>query len=71
MNDELSGSRFWAVETVSQTGTEDSFIVQTCSSKDADYVEKLLHGIHPEYSRIAVSPIKRPPHLTGCYSDPL
>lgn len=70
MIDEKSGSRFWKVKTVDTIGGTDSFIVQTCASKDADYVHKILESVHPEYEEISIKPTERPKHLERCYGDP-
>tara|TARA_Y100000114_G_C11763332_1_gene331246 strand:+ start:6739 stop:6960 length:222 start_codon:yes stop_codon:yes gene_type:complete len=72
MIDELSGSRFWGVVvSFFDRGKDgDKFYVQTCQTKDASYVEKILREIHPEYLTVAVTAIERPPHLKRCLGDP-
>lgn len=70
MIDELSGSKFWDVNTVNTMGSADSFIVQTCASKDEEYVQKILRNVHPEYESIQIKQTERPPHLKRCYGDP-
>lgn len=70
MIDELSNSRFWLVKTLDTWGASDSFYVQTCPSKDAEYVEKIIESVHPEYEHLRVEAAHRPAHLKRCYGDP-
>lgn len=70
MIDERSGSKFWDVKTVNKIGGTDSFIVQTCATKDADYVHRVLESVHPEYTQIEITQTERPSHLKRCYGDP-
>ncbi len=70
MIDEISGSRFWDVSVEIFGGGIDSFIVQTCKTKDLSYVVSVLENVHPEYLDISVKPTTRPSHLKRCYGDP-
>ena len=70
MIDKKSDSRFWDVHTVTDNGESDSFIVQSCKTKDAEYIERVLRSVHPEVDEMTVKAIKRPKHLGRCYGDP-
>lgn len=70
MLDEKSDSRFWLVEIYQTIGDNDSVIVQTCKTKDAEYVKRTLMDVHPEYDDLVVTPVERPPYLSRCYGDP-
>lgn len=70
MLDELSGSRFWGVVVSVIDKAREHFYVQSCASKDASYVEKILRSIHPEYQEVVVTAVERPSYLSRCYGDP-
>ena len=70
MIDEKSGSRFWDVNAITDGGETDSFIVQSCKTKDAEYIERVLLSVHPEFIEMKVEAIPRPKELGRCYGDP-
>ena len=70
MLDEKSNSRFWDVKVVIMGGSEDAFIMQSCPTKGAEYIEKILTELHPEYTEINVVATGRPDFIGRAYGDP-
>ncbi len=69
MLDEKSNSRFWNVTASLIDGSEKGFIMQSCHTKDAEYIKRILTEIHPEYEDITVVATTRPNFVKHAYGD--